>query len=122
LRRDSRGLSPAQSTVGGVQVQPQPVLVWFGSPIEPELVSYPPPRTAVVKDPPLLVDELPGTLSAWQKRTDGWYAMVEYRYPTNGIGMQNYIGWFPATRLRPTGPGNSPAALNLSMSSRRINQ
>jgi hypothetical protein len=105
-----------------VQVEPQRVWVWFGSPIEPEPVSYPAPKTAAVRDLPLLVDELPGLLSAWQKRADGWYAMVEYRYPTNGIGMQNYIRWFPAARLRPTGPGNSPPALNLSTSSRRINQ
>lgn len=90
--------------LSGVQVEPQQVLVWVGSPIEAELVSYPPPRTAVVKDPALLVDELPETLSAWQKRADGWYGMVAYRYPTNSIGMQNYIAWFPAARLRPTDP------------------
>ena len=77
------------------------MLVWFGSPIESEPISYPTPTVPVGKDPPLLLDELPGTLSAWPKRGDGWYAMVTYRYPPNGLGMQNYIAWFPATRLRP---------------------
>ena len=81
-------------------MEPRQVLVWFGSPIEAELVSYPLPRIPVVKDQPLLVDELPGMLSAWQKQGDSWYEMVQYRYPTNGVGIQNYIAWFPVVRIR----------------------
>jgi hypothetical protein len=78
-------------------------MIWFGRPIEPRREHEVPwmPELADLTDPPLDQDELFGVLEGWQKRDDGWWAQVLYGYPTHGIGRQNYIGWFPASRLRP---------------------
>lgn len=63
---------------------PCQVLIHFGAPIEPRRTSY--VKGPAVTDPPLNQDSLPGTLSAWQKREDGWWGMVTYGYPTHGLG------------------------------------
>jgi len=79
---------------------PCQVMVFFGAPIEPRRITYPRGADTGVTDPPLQVDQLVGTLDAWQKRPDGWYGQVTYAYPVHGYGMTGrYIDWFPAGRL-----------------------
>jgi hypothetical protein len=55
--------------------------VWFGRPIKPRRLI----GSTEDIDPPLDQDELPGLLTAWQRREDGsWWAMVSY--PTRCTG------------------------------------
>lgn len=75
-------------------------MVWFGAPIQPRKPSDP-KFDRGVQDPPLQVDELSGLLTGWQKRADGWWGQVEYRFPVHGYGtMLRFIDWFPVNRLR----------------------
>lgn len=53
-----------------------------------------------------------GTLTCWQNRDGRWWGAVTYSHPTrftpnSEIGSGTYLGWFPATQLRPMATDNA---------------